>query len=117
MKKIWDKAELLAIDYLKRNKYNILDTNFKYGRFWEIDIISTKWDKTIFIEVKYRSSDAFWFWEESIWKQKKYKILKSIEYYCLKNNINLESIRFDVITIQKQLKNYRLTHYKNEPLT
>lgn len=116
MKKLWDKAELMAIEYLKRNNYNILDTNFKFWRFGEIDIIASSSDITTFIEVKYRSNDTFWSAEESISKQKKYKILKSIEYYCLKNNINLEHIRFDVIVILKKIDSFRLIHYKNQEL-
>ena len=116
MKKLWDKAELLAIDYLKRNDYNIIDTNFKFSRFWEIDIIAKKDDLVVFIEVKYRSSQQYWTWEESIWRLKKQKILKTIDYFCVKNKIDFEKIRFDVIIILKMLKNYRLIHYKNQEL-
>ena len=52
-KAIGSLGENLAIDYLKQNKYKILDTNFK-NRFGEIDIISKKNDLIIIIEVKGR---------------------------------------------------------------
>jgi hypothetical protein len=31
----------------------------------------------------------------------------------VKNNIDFEKIRFDVITILKKEKSYKITHYKN----
>jgi len=109
----WDKWEIIAIKYLQKNNYKILDTNFKFGRFWEIDIISQKDDLTIFIEVKYRSSISFWTPEESITKVKLKKISKTVDYYCKKNNIDFEKIRFDVISILKWEKSYKITHYRN----
>jgi len=49
----------MAIEYLKKNNYHILETNFKYGRIGEIDIIGKKDEKVIFFEVKYRRNDTF----------------------------------------------------------
>lgn len=112
-KKKWDEWELIAINYLKDKWHSIIDTNFKFSRFWEIDIISKYDDLTIFIEVKYRTNKIFWEAEESITKNKLFKIKKSIEYYCLTNNISLEKIRFDVITIFKWKETYKLKWYKN----
>lgn len=117
MKKSWDKAEILAIEYLKKNSYKILETNFKFSIFWEIDLICEYWDLIVFVEVKYRSNDKFWTWEESITKHKLFKLQKTIEYWCVWHNIDFEKIRFDVISITKNLKNYRLIHYKNQKLS
>ncbi len=116
MKKSWDKAELLAIEYLKKNGYKLIETNFKFSIFWEIDLICSFQDLTIFIEVKYRSNDKFGEWIESIWKSKKLKLLKTIEYFCVWHHINFEKIRFDVISITKEEKSYKLVHYKNQSL-
>lgn len=116
MKKSWDKAELLAIEYLKKNKYNLLETNFKFSTFWEIDLICKKDDFFVFVEVKYRSSDKFWEGIESIGKTKKKKILKTIEYFCITHHVNFEKIRFDVISIEKRETSFRLVHYKNQSL-
>ncbi len=112
-KQKWDKWELLAINYLQKNWYKIIETNFKFSRFWEIDIISEKDSKTYFIEVKYRENLAFWIPEEAITKPKLKKIKKSIEFYAVKNHLNFENLQFDVITILKQEKSYKLKHYKN----
>jgi len=112
-KKSWDKWELIAIKYLQWKWYKIIDTNYKFSRFWEIDIICSKNNITCFVEVKYRSSIKYWIPEESINKNKIYKISKTIYAYCFKNNVDIESIRFDVIAIIKWEKSYKLTHYKN----
>ncbi|MBF0913885.1 YraN family protein [Candidatus Gracilibacteria bacterium] len=37
-----DNGELIAIKYLKSKGFEICDTNFKFGRFGEIDIIAEK---------------------------------------------------------------------------
>lgn len=117
MKKSWDKAEILAIEYLKKNGYKLLETNFKFSIFWEVDLICSFEDLTIFIEVKYRSSDRFGTWEESITKNKLLKLQKTIEYWCISHHIDFEKIRFDVISITKEEKNYKLVHYKNQKLS
>jgi len=111
--KVWDIWEIIAIKYLNNKWYKVLDTNFKFGRAWEVDLIVQKYWLTIFIEVKYRNNLKFWTPEESITSQKLKKCKKTVEFYCVKNNIDFEKIRFDVITILKQEKSYKITHYKN----
>lgn len=116
MKKLWDQWEILAIEYLKRNGYHIQEINFKFSTFWEVDIIAYIWEITVFVEVKYRSSEKFWTGEESLSQNKLFKLQKTIEYFCVTHNINFEKIRFDVISITKQEKSYKLIHYKNQSL-
>lgn len=112
-KKSGDIWEITAIKYLQKNGYKILDTNFKFGRFWEVDVIASRYEMTIFIEVKYRSSDRFGTAEEAITASKLQKCLKTIEYYCKKNNIDFEKIRFDAIAVTKWTQSFQVKHYKN----
>lgn len=112
-KEKWDKWELIAIKYLKEKWFEILDTNFKFWRFWEIDIISKKEEIIYFFEVKYRENIFFWLPEESITKSKLLKLRKTIEFYILENNLDFEKIKFEIITILKWEKSYKLKHYKN----
>jgi len=112
-KKTWDTWELIAIKYLQKHSYKIIDTNFKFGRFWEIDIIASKDFMTVFFEVKYRISIKYWLPEESITKFKLSKCKKTVDYFCKKNKIDFEKIRFDVIAILKTDKSYKVTHYRN----
>ena len=111
--KIWNTWEIIAIKYLQKHSYEILDTNFKFGRFWEIDIIAKKNSKIIFIEVKYRNNTNYWLPEEAITKSKLRKCKKTIDFYLAKNQYDFENIRFDVITILKWETSYKITHYKN----
>lgn len=108
-----DLGELLAIKYLQKNEYQIKDINYKFWRFWEIDIIAFKNGIFCFIEVKYRGNQKFWTPEESITKSKLFKLEKSIYAYCMKNKIDLENISFQVIAITKEIKSYKIKHYKN----
>jgi putative endonuclease len=112
-KNTWDKWEVLAIKYLQKYWYNILTTNFRFKRFWEIDIIWKIDGITVFIEVKYRLNNKYWLPEESITKNKLRKCKKTIDFYLKKYNISYELIRCDVISIQKQTTSYKLKHYKN----
>ncbi len=113
MKQTWDKWELLAIEYLKRNSYEIKDLNFKFSTFWEIDIIAKKDDIFVFLEVKFRTNLAYGTPEESITKSKLRKFKKTMEYYCVTHRIDFEKIRVDVIAIEKKTTSYQLKHYKN----
>lgn len=113
MKKTWDIGEIIAIEYLQKHGYHIRDTNFKFGRFWEIDLIASKQWRYYFVEVKYRSHLWYGYPEEAIISKKLHKCLRTMEYYCKKNRINLENIQFDVIAILKKTCSHQITHYKN----
>ena len=113
MKKTWDMGEIIAISYLQKHDYTIRDTNFKFGRFWEIDIIAEKEGRVYFLEVKYRSHLGYGHPEEAIIPQKLYKCLKTMQYYCKRNRIDLENIQFDVLWILKMQTAHRVTHYRN----
>ncbi len=112
-KQTWDQWEIIAIKYLQKKWYQILDTNFKFWRFWEIDIISKKDNLVIFIEVKYRTNTNYWIPEEAITSNKLRKCKKTIDYFLVKNQYDFENIRFDVITILKEKVSYKVKHYKN----
>ncbi len=113
MKKTGDIGEIVAIEYLQKKWYHICDTNFRFGRFWEIDIIAKKEERIYFIEVKYRSHLGYGYPEEAIIPRKLHKCLKTMEYYCKRNRISFEHIQFDVIAILKQKISHRISHYKN----
>jgi len=112
-KKTWDIWEVIAIKYLQSKWYIIETTNFKFWRFWEVDIITKKDWITIFFEVKYRVWEKFGTPEEAITKPKLRKFRRTIDFYCRKNNLNYELIRFDVITIIKKQTSHQVTHYRN----
>ena len=53
---IGKKGEELAVDYLIKKGYKILETNKHFSRFCEIDIIALDKDTLVFCEVKTRKT-------------------------------------------------------------
>ena len=93
------KGELIAANYLKKQKYKILEINYK-NQIGEIDIIAKDKDYIIFIEVKTRMSSAFGDPLEAIDEEKQFKIRNVATMYLMKNKlIDKAPIRFDAIAI------------------
>ncbi len=113
MKKTWDIWEIIAIQYLQKHNFFVKDTNFKFWRFWEIDIIAEKNNRYYFIEVKYRSHLWYGYPEEAIIPHKLHKCLRTMQFYCKIHKVPFENIQFDVITILKEISSHKITHYKN----
>lgn len=79
-------AEKKAVAYLQTQGFTLLDTNF-YSHFGEIDIIAQKENILHFFEVKYsQKSDPI----ARISPQKLSKIIKTINYYMYKKNIDMD---------------------------
>ena len=104
-------GEELAKKYYQNSGYKIVETNTR-KRFGEIDIIAQSNGKTIFCEVKTRSSDRFGSAVESLTHTKKKRILRMIRYYCLKNKVSDENIRADFIAIQIDGDIAELKHFQ-----
>ena len=91
-------GEKIAQDYLRRNGYEILKTNF-YTRKGEIDIIASINNIIVFVEVKTRTNLKYGTPAMSI-RDTKLKHIKSTAKIFLKlNNLYKYEIRFDVIEI------------------
>lgn len=108
--------ELVAINYLIKNWYKIIDTNYTVV-WWELDIVAEKDWITVFVEVKYRKSSKFWTGEESFTRNKKKNMLFVVKKYCYLKKINEENLQINFISIEKWEKSYKLKHYKNVNLT
>ncbi|MDR2064895.1 MAG: YraN family protein [Prevotellaceae bacterium] len=95
--KIGEKGEIIAQDYLSRNGFEILHTNWRFG-YKELDIVATKDSCLHIIEVKTRTSQ---FWEnpkDAVVRRKQKNIIDAADAYISKFNINMET-KFDVISI------------------
>jgi putative endonuclease len=91
------EGERLAVNLLKDNQYEILATNWRYGKK-EIDIIAKKDRQLIIVEVKLRSDPEFEDPREAITKTKQKTIIQAANAFIEQNNITFET-RFDVIAI------------------
>ncbi|MBQ8635678.1 YraN family protein [bacterium] len=58
-KTIGKHGEDIAKNFLIKNGYKILETNYRYSRIAEIDIIAEKEDVLHFVEVKTRTQELF----------------------------------------------------------
>lgn len=97
--KLGSWGEDLAIEYLLKNKYKILEKNYK-NNYGEIDIVAKKKKIIVFIEVKTRSTRSFGLPEEAVNKIKQGKLIKASEKYILDNKLK-NNYQIDVIAIER----------------
>jgi len=94
-------GEELAVDYLKRQGYRILERNFR-NRLGEIDIIAKDHDTICFVEVKTRVDVEFGSPLEAISKRKQFKLAQlALSYLKFKHSLDAKA-RFDVVTITEE---------------
>ena len=92
-------GEKRAVDFLKKNGFKILKTNYK-TIVGEIDIIAEEKGVIVFIEVKTRSNDNYGNPCEAVDKRKQEKYYKTATYYLQKEKKTDFECRFDVIEIE-----------------
>ncbi|MEX1188931.1 MAG: YraN family protein [Bacteroidia bacterium] len=102
------KGEDLAVEWLEKNKFEILERNWK-SRFEEIDVIAKKDGMLVIIEVKTRSSRVFGNPEESINLRKQRNLVQATESYIINKNSHLET-RFDIISIILNKSTFEIQH-------
>lgn len=96
---IGNKYESVAREYLTKNCYSIIESNFSC-KIGEIDIIAKNEEYLCFIEVKYRDKDSLAKGFYAVDKKKQRKIYNVAKYYMLVKNIkNDTACRFDVVSI------------------
>ncbi len=105
------QGEELALKYLKKEGYEILETNWRAGRF-EIDIIAKKGDFLVIVEVKARQSNTVVEPEFSVTRQKQKSLITAANIYIKWKNIDKET-RFDIISIIINPEEFRLKHIPN----
>lgn len=97
MRETGNKGEGYAAEYLKDNGYNILALNYS-SRYGEVDIIASKDEYIVFIEVKTRSNRCAYSPREAVDIAKMKKITKTTLCYLQEYPSALQP-RFDVIEI------------------
>ena len=98
-KKLGSHGEDLAVEFLKRQGYRILQRNFKL-KFGEIDIVAQEGDTVCFIEVRTKTGDELGTPFESITPFKQRKLSRLALAY-LKNQYKSVEVRarFDVVAV------------------
>ncbi len=104
-------GEELAVEFLEKNGYKILETNWTFQKA-EVDIIATKDSVLAVIEVKTRSSIEFGLPQDFVKPKKIQLLVKAINEYVISNDLDLE-VRFDIIAIQKENKGFLIEHIED----
>jgi putative endonuclease len=105
-------GENLAVDFLRKKGYRILEQNFRFER-GEIDIIAEESETLVFVEVKARRSKTFGDPEDAVTEHKRSQIRRIAEGYLFKKNIEEKACRFDVIAIQYHDGEVDIRHLEN----
>ena len=109
--KIGIKGEQIAADFLLNKGYIIVHKNWRSGKK-EIDIIASKGDMLVIVEIKTRSSYGFGFPEEAV-NRKKQQFLKVAAEAFICYNPEYRNIRFDIISILMEGENIKeIVHFE-----
>jgi putative endonuclease len=103
-------GEELARGYFTKNKFNIVDHNFRCP-LGEIDLIVRKSKALRFVEVKYRRSRDFGLPQDSVVRRKQRRIRNAAVIWLKRRHLPMDSeIHFDVLAIT-ELRNKRRIEY------
>lgn len=98
-KKIGNRGEDLAANFLEKNGFTILNRNFRAGRFGEIDIIASENEYICFIEVKTRTGKLYGTPAEAVGYDKRMRLKKLAWMYMKQERLGERNMRFDIVEI------------------
>ena len=102
------KGEQLAIDYLIKQGYKIVERNWRFQKA-EIDIIARKEETLISVEVKTRSTNNFGNPQDFVNPKKIKLMVLAMNEYVLKKDLDVE-VRFDIMAITKNKRSFDIEH-------
>ena len=104
-------GEELAVEFLEKNGYSILETNWTFQKA-EVDIIAKKNGILAVVEVKTRSSIDFGLPQDFVNPKKIQLLVKAINEYVISNDLDVE-VRFDIIALLKDGKGFKMEHLED----
>lgn len=105
------KGEEIAIVFLQKKGYEILDINWTFQKA-EIDIIA-KWQNVLaIVEVKTRSSLSFGLPQDFVKPKKIQLLVKAVNQYVIQNDLDL-NVRFDIIAIHNMSDKFDIEHLED----
>lgn len=97
-KEIGTDAESIAIKFLQKNGYKIVERNYN-TKFGEIDVVALDGKTVAFVEVKFRKSGAYGAPYEFVTSYKKNRLQKAAWCYIKQRSLADMDLRFDIISI------------------
>jgi putative endonuclease len=101
-------GEELAVEFLRKNGYEIMETNWTFQKA-EIDIIAKKENTLAIVEVKTRSSIEFGLPQDFVKPKKIQLLVKAVDAYVIEKDLDI-NVRFDIIAIHKEGKSFVMDH-------
>ncbi|CAN5413217.1 YraN family protein [soil metagenome] len=109
--KTGDDGEDLAAAFLMEKGYAILERNYRHKKS-EIDLIISKGNWLVFVEVKTRSSTAYGYPEQFVDYSQKRMIFKgALEYMYLKNWQG--NVRYDIVSVNLVGSGHKIYHIED----
>ncbi|MBC2843682.1 YraN family protein [Winogradskyella flava] len=105
------KGEQLAVEFLIKNGYGILQRNYRFDKA-EVDIIAQKNDILAIVEVKTRSKTDFGNPQDFVKPKQIKNLVKAVDEYVTERELDVE-VRFDVIAIVKEKTGFDIEHLEN----
>ncbi|EKE06410.1 MAG: hypothetical protein ACD_19C00014G0024 [uncultured bacterium] len=106
-------GEEMAVKFLKEKGYTIIDQN-NSTKFGELDLIVTKNNILIFVEVKFKQTEDYGTPEEMIGKNKLNQVRRTAEMYLVINpDIAKQFDRYQIDAICIVEETGRISHYEN----
>lgn len=105
------EGEQIAVDFLIQKGYVIKNRNYRYLKS-EIDIIAQKDDILAIVEVRARSNDQIIPIADTITPKKIKLLVMGADAYVTSNALDVE-VRFDIITILKNKKIFKIEHLES----
>ena len=105
------RGETLAVNYLRKKGYLILQRNYR-SPFGEIDIIAKFKNRLVFLEVKYRTSSEYGEPYEAVNYLKVAKLKRLIAYYLEVEKQDLEPL-FEVVSITEVDGKVNIDHFED----
>lgn len=105
------KGEQLAVDFLLKKGFQILERNYRFQKA-EVDIIAQLKDTLAIVEVKTRSTTDFGNPQDFVKPKQIQRLVKAVNEYVNANGLDVE-VRFDIIAIVKENKQFKIEHLEN----
>jgi len=105
------KGEQLAVDFLQKKGYAILERNFRHQKA-EVDIIARKEGVICAVEVKTRSTPEFGNPQDFVKPKQIQQLVKAMDFYITNNDLEVE-LRFDIVAIIKNKLGTRIEHLED----
>ena len=106
------KGEDLAVHFLRRQGFEILERNARVGR-GEIDIVARDGDTIVFVEVKTAGGQTFGPPETWITRRKRKAIVRAALQYLADRNLEREDCRFDLVLVERRGASVVTRHVKH----